>query len=153
MPFKDPEKAAEANRRYRDRNREQIRARNLAYYHATKDERGEHNRALERKRYQKNSEQLIAKVRRQQAKKYDIVATLKTAPCSDCGITYQPCVMDFDHRPGERKARRGIVGLITSGSVETLIAEIAKCDLVCANCHRIRTCKTHHVTHRQAAGA
>jgi hypothetical protein len=48
--------------------------------------------------------------------------------------------MDFDHRPGEKKLfAMGSAGVQVRVSLEGLLAEIAKCDVVCANCHRIRT--------------
>lgn len=57
-------------------------------------------------------------------------------PCSDCGISYPPYVMDFDHI-GDDKVMA--VSKIVQYSRERLIAEIAKCEVVCSNCHRIRT--------------
>lgn len=67
------------------------------------------------------------------------VRTLKAAPCTDCGQTFPPECMDFDHRDGRTKLR-GVGILAGAGSSRRLIStEIAKCDLVCANCHRIRT--------------
>jgi len=74
--------------------------------------------------------------RRERAKE---VADYKASkPCSDCGGYFHPAVMEFDHRPGEQKlfnigTRNG------TASRNTVWAEIAKCDLVCANCHRMRT--------------
>ena len=66
---------------------------------------------------------------------------LKSKPCTDCGGSFPPYVMEFDHVPerGPKKAR--IVSLIRSRSLNapTLRSELAKCDVVCANCHRIRT--------------
>lgn len=61
----------------------------------------------------------------------------KTAVCHDCGNPYPPCVFHFDHVPG-RGPKLFNVG---NGdyAVETVKAEIAKCDIVCANCHAIRT--------------
>jgi hypothetical protein len=63
---------------------------------------------------------------------------LKLAPCVDCGRSFHPVAMTFDHRPGATKvddlsnlARRGCTGLFE--------LELEKCDLVCANCHAIRT--------------
>ncbi|AHB31637.1 HNH endonuclease [Arthrobacter phage vB_ArS-ArV2] len=59
--------------------------------------------------------------------------------CMDCGL--QPKysqVLEFDHRPGEVKLFH-ISDRMVTGTVEDLLAEIAKCDVVCANCHRIRT--------------
>jgi hypothetical protein len=63
---------------------------------------------------------------------------LKDAPCVDCGERFPPCVMDFDHiDPSSKKfsLANAPVGL----SWELVLSEVAKCDLVCANCHRIRT--------------
>lgn len=57
--------------------------------------------------------------------------------CADCGYNAHPSALDFDHLPGAVKRYR----LCTmSGMRRALIdAEIAKCEVVCANCHRIRT--------------
>jgi hypothetical protein len=57
-------------------------------------------------------------------------------PCTDCDRLYPYYVMDFDHARGEKF--RG-VSRMQGYSWERVLAEIAKCDLVCANCHRIRT--------------
>lgn len=65
---------------------------------------------------------------------------LKDYPCNDCGVKYPPCVMDFHHR--EPTTKVNTVGqLMNSGfcNMDKVLAEIAKCDLICANCHRIRT--------------
>jgi hypothetical protein len=66
-----------------------------------------------------------------------IIQEAKSVPCVDCGGSFPWYCMDFDHRPGEVKSF-GVSGLYwkSSGAVR---AEIAKCDIVCANCHRIRT--------------
>jgi len=45
--------------------------------------------------------------------------------------------MDFDHRPGVEK--KFDVGAGYSYTMENVIAENKKCDIVCANCHRLRT--------------
>ena len=68
------------------------------------------------------------------------VIALKQKPCIDCGVQYLPCVMDFDHRDRKTKIA-GINQMINlhSYSKDKILAEINKCDLVCANCHRIRT--------------
>jgi len=64
----------------------------------------------------------------------------KDVPCADCGQRFPPYVMDFDHRPGEVKCfNLSIAGGQTRLSWKKMEAEIAKCDIVCANCHRIRT--------------
>jgi hypothetical protein len=60
----------------------------------------------------------------------------KAGPCHDCGGKFPPCVMDFDHVRG---VKHRSVSLMRLNAFAAILAEIAKCDLVCANCHRIRT--------------
>lgn len=72
------------------------------------------------------------------ARRRAIIEEAKSSPCLDCGIKYPPYVMDFDHRPSETKSFT-ISENILSKSDDLLILEIQKCDVVCANCHRIRT--------------
>lgn len=61
----------------------------------------------------------------------------KSVPCADCGGTFDPVCMDFDHRPGEVKSRS--VARMVGYPHDEIRREIAKCDVVCANCHRLRT--------------
>lgn len=65
--------------------------------------------------------------------------SLKDGPCSDCENNFPSFVLDWDHRPGEIKIFS--LGSIRSStrSKQVILEEIAKCDLVCANCHRVRT--------------
>lgn len=57
--------------------------------------------------------------------------------CVDCGYAGHPSALDFDHRDGEKKSFT--IGSSMSRSRAALEAEIAKCDVRCANCHRIKT--------------
>lgn len=69
----------------------------------------------------------------------DKVAAIKEAtPCSDCGAKFPACCMDFDHRGTDKRREVGIL-ISRSADWEVVLEEIEKCDLVCANCHRIRT--------------
>lgn len=47
--------------------------------------------------------------------------------------------MQWDHRPGT--AKRGDVSSLRGRSKDEILDEIAKCELVCANCHVLRTFK------------
>lgn len=58
--------------------------------------------------------------------------------CMDCQVEYPPYVMDFDHRPGETKSFN-VSQVQANFTEEELWLEIAKCDIVCSNCHRVRT--------------
>jgi hypothetical protein len=68
-----------------------------------------------------------------------IANAFKAGPCADCGNSYPPYVMDFHHVRG--KKMKNVSQLISQTSSEILLAEIYKCDVLCANCHRIRTHK------------
>jgi hypothetical protein len=62
---------------------------------------------------------------------------LEKHPCVDCG-TGDVRVLEFDHCRGVKK--QYVSRLVMDGySIECIKTEIAKCDVVCANCHRIRT--------------
>lgn len=54
--------------------------------------------------------------------------------CESCRGTFPMVAMDF-HHVGDKDA--SISHLIANGSVSRIAAEVAKCRLLCANCHRI----------------
>ena len=60
---------------------------------------------------------------------------LSTHPCVDCGESNW-VVLEFDHVRGDKW--RNICDIMLM-EPELVISEIAKCDSVCANCHKIRT--------------
>ena len=64
---------------------------------------------------------------------------IKSNPCADCGGSFDVCCMDFDHRDASEKKFNVGSMFAHHYSRELIEAEVAKCDLVCANCHRIRT--------------
>lgn len=67
-----------------------------------------------------------------------IIAIKRSTPCADCGGFFHPVCMDFDHVNGVKESALSV--LVGRGATnERLMREIAKCELVCANCHRVRT--------------
>lgn len=67
-----------------------------------------------------------------------IIEEAKGVPCSDCGVSYPTCVMQFDHIRGNKVLN---IGSATARikNLGALHEEITKCDVVCANCHALRT--------------
>ena len=64
----------------------------------------------------------------------------KEHPCVDCGEK-DPLVLEFDHKKLKTK-KRNLADFRRFGcSIESLLKEINKCDIRCANCHRRRTAK------------
>jgi hypothetical protein len=58
-------------------------------------------------------------------------------PCADCKINFPYYVMDFDHVRGIK--HKNVSELIPTLSKKKIDDEIKKCEVVCSNCHRIRT--------------
>lgn len=58
-------------------------------------------------------------------------------PCRDCGRVLPPEAMQWDHLPG--MVKRGDVSTLRGLPKQQILDEIAKCDLVCTNCHILRT--------------
>ncbi len=67
-----------------------------------------------------------------------IVEERKNVPCADCGQRFPTCAMDFDHVRGEKKMNIA-QSVAQTWSMEIFLAELDKCEVVCACCHRIRT--------------
>jgi len=91
--------------------------------------------------YQENKELTLLRSKKRQTKRQMYLNRLKTTPCKDCGRQYNPWQMQFDHRNPEEK----LFGIASfkNVSLEVLNLEIAKCDVVCANCHADRTHNRH----------
>lgn len=57
--------------------------------------------------------------------------------CTDCGYNAHPEALEFDHLP--EFVKKFNISANISRPREQLEREIAKCEVVCANCHRVRT--------------
>jgi hypothetical protein len=75
--------------------------------------------------------------RRAAAREY-VIQILRTGACADCGLT-DPAVLEFDH-VGPKWTEVGKL-VREAYRLERIKAEIANCELVCANCHRRRTAR------------
>ena len=71
---------------------------------------------------------------------------IKDVPCTDCNQKYPPYVMDFDHLPEFEKSFE-INGQCLGRKWEVIEKEIEKCEVVCSNCHRIRTHRRREFTY------
>jgi hypothetical protein len=99
----------------------------------------EKQRAYNAVYYQTHRDEEIERVRSRQAATLKFLHDLRCRPCADCGESFSPWVMDFDHRDPKTKSFALAAGHALLKPRDVLLAEIAKCDIVCANCHAIRT--------------
>jgi hypothetical protein len=66
-----------------------------------------------------------------------LLAYFEEHPCADCGET-DAVVLEFDHL---RDKRFNIGAALPYRNWKSILEEIAKCEVVCANCHRRRTAR------------
>jgi hypothetical protein len=150
MPYKDPEKRKEYEKEYRQKNREKINAYN-------REQRKKHNRSEKNKeKYDTNEEyrERIKEKNRQQRKKHQekrtetqrlrrrerrkILIEHLGGKCVGCGTTEN---LQFDHL--DRTQKLFNIGKCLDYSFEKLLPEVEKCQLLCYDCHEIKSLINH----------
>jgi hypothetical protein len=88
--------------------------------------------------YQKNREWYIKRDAKRDKVWRNWLSSLKEGkPCQNCKQVYHPVVMDWHHRDPSLKIRG--VAHFRPTNKQAVYEEIAKCDLLCSNCHRYLT--------------
>ena len=90
----------------------------------------------QREHYQKNKAIYKAKAKERKESLKQWVRNYKLSlACANCGETYVEC-LDFHHRDPKEKDFTVSQMALQGFSIERIQEEIAKCDILCANCHR-----------------
>ena len=115
--------------RYKERHPDRVRASQRRYYETHREKKALIDEKRKATRY--------ASTDKWKAGVASAWATWKLeVGCADCGYAEVPDALELDHLPGFEKSFPASAG---SHSLERLMEEAAKCEVVCANCHRIRT--------------
>lgn len=127
----DPEKYRKISNEHYHKNSEKLKEASRARWAKNPEKGREHGR-----KYRRNNGPEIYK---RAAKKHSILrsqinAIKVKAGCVDCGYNEHPIALDFDHV-------KGIKGrtVSTCCTLVQALEEIAKCEVRCSNCHRIKT--------------
>lgn len=84
----------------------------------------------------KNTTRIFQQTRR------DLINKIKLdRGCSICGYNAHAAALDFNHINGDKKFS---ISQDTKKAMSKLLAEIDKCEILCANCHRIHTYENRH---------
>lgn len=89
-----------------------------------------------------NSPTKAATTRSFQVKRREMIDRIKVETgCVECGYNAHPAALDFNHVRGTKLFN---ISQDTKKSWELIVDEIAKCNVLCANCHRIHTHEERH---------
>ena len=119
------------------------------------DGRQSHCRDCKRRHYEANRERYYVSIKRSTLRtratnRTRVAAYLREHACVDCGES-DPAVLEFDHVRGVN--RTAISVMVYNGfSWASIAAEIAKCEVRCANCHRRRTARVRVQTRVKREG-
>lgn len=76
-----------------------------------------------------------------QARRREAINAIKLAQgCANCGYREHPAALDFNHFHDKKFN----VSQDPKRAWSAIVAEIAKCEVLCANCHRIHTHEERH---------
>ena len=89
--------------------------------------------------YERNKQKYVEASARRKSRNRSYIRNLKmNGSCVDCNISDWR-VLDYDHKPDSGKLFNVAQAVEMGHSIERIDAEIQKCELRCANCHRIIT--------------
>jgi hypothetical protein len=91
----------------------------------------EYHKQKSREHYQKYKQKYNERNQLQKQKTRDIIEEAKSSGCIKCGEKEQSC-LDFHHLGEKDKTVSSMLGM----NEERVRAEISKCVILCANCHR-----------------
>ena len=124
------EKKREYDKKYYDLNREKIREYNKGY----KELNGEKKREYDRKYCELNKEKRKEHLREHREKNKAICLEYLGGKCVKCGTTKR---LEFDHI--KREGKKYEIGSKLSSNFDILKEELDKCQLLCYDCHKIKT--------------
>ena len=106
----------------------------------TPEDQRQYNREYYHKNKDKLKKQIYIRTRQRYRRNLKKVQDIKVAAgCVDCGYDKHPTALHFDHLP-EFEKYDDISGMVRDGLAwSRVLEEIGKCEVVCANCHAIRT--------------
>lgn len=149
----NPQRAADIDRRSKAKRTESIRAYKREYAVRWRAQNPSRAKATAQRFAEKHREKISenAKVRyyadvaksrayarlKAEEKRQWLAGIKMASGCVDCGFKVHPDALQFDHLPQHEKSFN--IGPGRGKNKKTVLAEIAKCEIRCANCHAIKT--------------
>lgn len=129
------------SKKHRSRDRAKQKVRRKRYFDRMSPEKLEAVNAKSRARTKAWRDRFPEKTQKCVIEGRILIRSLKDKPCQDCGIKFHSCAMQFDHARGKKLFNMAGSHMRARKAV---LEEALKCDVVCANCHFVRTWKRTH---------
>ncbi len=105
--------------------------------HKDKTIRAEKNKEYLKKHYNANKEYYFQKNIRNRKKNYELLQEIKETLFCEKGGEHRIICLDFHHTNSDEKEMSISVAVHRGWGIKRIKEEIKKCQVVCANCHRI----------------
>ena len=142
MPYKNKEDALKRSREYTEENREEINRRQRKRRLNWTEEKKVEVREGRKKWEQENKDHINAKRRERKAKHREHLVNMLGGKCCGCGTTEN---LQFDHL--DRTTKSFCIGKNLAAKLEKLEEEARKCQLLCQDCHNVKTLINHDCEH------
>jgi hypothetical protein len=114
--------------------------------HKDRERRAAYSREYGKRWYQSHKQEVVERRKKRQKDIWNWFRTYKSGlSCMDCGISH-PAVLQFHHRDRADKSFTISKVINRASSLKQITDEIAKCDVVCVNCHAKRHWSERHPT-------
>lgn len=122
----------EVRKRYYQKNKERILEKTRERYKNNKENLLEYQ-----KKYRKeNKNKILNRTRNKRKERILFGIRYHGNKCNSCGNSFDPCQYDFHHLDPESKSFTISENILVS--LDKFEEEVAKCELLCANCHRLK---------------
>ena len=96
----------------------------------------EHDRSYR----ERNKDRLTKETKEKRNRRKRITDAIKLAiGCLECGYNEHPSALHFDHLEPSTKVAHISDSKMLAGNIMTLLDEVEKCQVLCANCHAVKT--------------
>ena len=142
MPYKDRETAKRNSIRYYEENKEEINRKNRERHANLTDNKRKDRRDKRKEWEQNNKSEINAKRRDRKEKHKQHLIDMLGGKCCGCGATEN---LQFDHL--DRTTKSFNIGANLAAKIEKLEEEARKCQLLCKDCHQLKTLVNHDCEH------
>lgn len=142
MPYKNKIDKIENSKKYLEQNREEINKNQRDRWKNRSEEQIENSKEKRREWVEKNKEEINKKRGERKKKHKEYLIEMLGGKCCGCSSTEN---LQFDHL--DRKEKKFNISTTLAHKLEKLIPEAKKCQLLCNECHKLKTLINHDCEH------